>query len=335
MAKERKQRAFTALQPTGDLHLGNYLGAIVPWVRQQHQFEGLLAVADLHALTSLPAPDELARRTWSTAALCVAAGIDPQTTTLFIQSHVPEHAELSWILSCVCPSGWLTRMIQFRQRARDAEKAGAGVLSYPVLMASDILLYRAEIVPIGDDQKQHLELCRGLVRRFHTIYGETFAMPAASTSLLGARVMGLDEPSHKMSKSATGEFHRIALLDDPDRIRKIIARATTDSESEVGFDPERRPGISNLVTIAAALSNVSPDAIVSRYRGRGYGHFKHELADQIIDVVHPIQNKYRALMGDRGAFASVLRDGAERARAMAAETLHRVRERVGLHARLQ
>lgn len=327
-----RTRAFTGLQPTGALHLGNYLGAIRPWVERQRELDGFFAVVDLHALTVLPDPRALREATRTTAALCLAAGVDPEHTTLFVQSHVPEHAELAWVLGCLCPFGWLLRMVQFKEKAakEGAEKAGAGLLTYPVLMAADILLYDAEVVPVGEDQRQHLELCRALARRLNAKHGEVLRVPAASVPLAGARVMGLDDPTQKMSKSAPGPYHRIGLLDPPEQIRRAIARATTDSGREVVFDPEGRPGISNLVAIEAALSRETPERTAARYAGRGYGDLKRDLAEHVIEMLRPIRERHRALAADPAELDRILRRGAERAHAVASATMHRVRTAVGL-----
>jgi tryptophanyl-tRNA synthetase len=336
---ERRLRAYTAIQPSGDIHLGNYLGAIRPWVDAQDQFDGFFAIADLHALTVQPDPLALRERTRRTAALLLACGVDPDRTVLFAQSHIPAHSDLAWILGCLCPSGWLLRMAQFRERTMQArrggdetETAGAGVLFYPVLMAADILLYDADVVPVGEDQRQHLELCRRLVRRIHRLHGDVVRMPEARIAPAGARVMGLDDPTVKMSKSITAPLHRIGPLDPPEHIRKAIAKATTDSGHEVAYDPVHRPGLANLLSILAALRRQDAPALCRTYAeaGRGYGDLKRDLTEAILEELTPIRQRCQSWMQNPGAIDAALADGARRADEASRPTLRRVRAAVGL-----
>ncbi len=246
-----KARVFSGIQPTGQLHIGNYLGALKNWAEIQDQYESIFCIVDLHAITAYQKPEELAAKIRDTAALFIAAGIDPQQSSIVVQSSIPSHAELAWLLTCATPLGWLYRMTQFKAKAEAQETIGDGILQYPVLMAADILVYQAGIVPVGEDQAQHLELTRDIAQRFNSLYGETFVMPATNLPAVGARIMGLDDPTQKMSKSVAGSGHAIGMLDDPKVIQKKIARATTDSQPAV--DPENMgPGIANLFTIAQA-----------------------------------------------------------------------------------
>ncbi|HEY6539020.1 MAG TPA: tryptophan--tRNA ligase [Candidatus Dormibacteraeota bacterium] len=324
---------FSGMQPTGDLHLGNLLGALRPWVLEQGQFQNFFCVVDLHALSQAYEPSLLAEKTRQVAALYIAAGIDPEVSTLLVQSHVPEHAELAWILGCLTPLGWLERMTQFKDKSQrqDAERIGAGIFNYPVLMAADILLYQTSFVPVGEDQRQHLELTRDIAGRFNRHFGETFLIPEARIGQLGAgrRVMALDDPLAKMSKSADGEAGRIALLDPPDRVRAKLMRAVTDSGREVEIG-KAEGGVANLLDIYRGLTSCSPAELEREFAGRGDGELKAKVADAVILALAPIQERYSELVADPLGIDAILARGTARASEVARATMARVRERVGL-----
>lgn len=332
-----KSRLFSGVQPTGDLHIGNYLGAIKNFVRLQHEYESIFCVVDLHAITLYQDPAKLRSKIREIAGLFLAAGIDPKVSTIIAQSQVAGHSELAWLLTCVTPIGWLYRMTQFKSKS-DALKEGSdsnesvpdGLLQYPVLMAADVLLYQAKIVPVGDDQSQHLELTRDIAQRFNSLYGETFVMPETRLPVVGARVMGLDEPDKKMSKSADGAFHAVALLDDPKVIQKKIMRATTDSNPAVDFET-MGPGVANLLAIYQAFDETADEALRAQFAGMRYGDLKKAVAAKVIEHLEPFQKRYRELMGEPGYLDGVLRDGAERVRPVADATVRLVRERMGLY----
>src|ERR1044071_116146 len=277
-----KTRVFSGMQPSGNLHIGNYLGALKNWVRIQHEYECIFCIVDLHAITLYQNPAELRAKIEEIAALYLAAGIDPKECAIMVQSAVPAHAELAWMLTCVTPVGWLERMTQYKAKAAKQESIGAGILQYPVLMAADILLYQAGIVPVGEDQAQHLELTRDIAQRFNSLYGDTFVVPGTSLPAVGARVMGLDDPTQKMSKSATGTNHAVALLDPPEKIRKTIMRATTDSNPAVDF-ANAGPGVVNLLSIYQAFSGASNDDVRSEFEGMRYGDLKKRVAEMVVD----------------------------------------------------
>jgi len=334
MAGEVKQRVLSGIQPSGNLTIGNYLGALQQWVAEQDVYDCFFCVVDLHALTVPQDPPALRQKTREVAALYLAAGIDPDRSSVFIQSHVPAHTELSWMLTCLTPLGWLYRMTQFKDKSakQQQESVGAGLLNYPVLMAADILLYQAAAVPVGDDQRQHLEFTRDIAQRFNHLYGDTFTIPEAMIPKEGARIMGLDNPLGKMSKSEASEYHAVYLLDPPDVARKKIMRATTDSNRDIRFssDPERA-GVNNLLTIYQALTGQSREAIEASFESaRGYGDLKKTVADAVVDRLTPLQQRYAELMGESGYLDDILAQGAERARAVADVTLADARERVGL-----
>jgi tryptophanyl-tRNA synthetase len=318
------------MQPTGNLHIGNYLGALKNWVRIQHDYECIFCIVDLHAVTVYQDPAELRAKILEIAALYLAAGIDPAESAIMVQSAVPAHAELAWMLTCVTPIGWLERMTQYKMKAAKQESVGDGLLQYPVLMAADILLYQAGIVPVGDDQAQHLELTRDVAQRFNSLYGDTFVVPSTSLPSVGARVMGLDDPTQKMSKSATGLNHAVALLDPPAKIRKTIMRATTDSLPAVDFDTAG-PGVLNLISIYQAFSGESDDAVKPRFAGLRYGDLKKQVAEMVIAHLEPFQQRYRDITADPAYLASVLRDGAQRVAPIANQTVHTVKQRMGLY----
>ena len=325
-----KTRVFSGMQPTGNLHIGNYLGALKNWVRIQNEYECIFCIVDLHAVTLYQDPAELRAKILETAALYLAAGIDPQVCAIIVQSPVPAHAELAWMLTCVTPLGWLERMTQYKAKAARQESIGDGILQYPVLMAADILLYQAGIVPVGEDQAQHLELTRDIAQRFNSLYGDTFVMPGTSLPAVGARIMGLDDPTQKMSKSETAANHAVALLDPPARIRKIIMRATTDSNPAVDFETSG-PGVRNLLSIYQAFSGAGDDEMIARFTGMRYGDLKKEVADMTIAQLEPFQERYRQIISEPGYLAGVLADGAARVAPTANATVRVVKERMGLY----
>jgi len=327
-----RQRVLSGIQPSGNLHLGNYLGAILPWVEAQDRFENYFCIVDLHSMTVPWVADDLRRQTRELAAIYLAAGIDPERSTVFVQSHVPAHSELSWILNCVTPLGWLYRMTQFKTKSGDQrESVSAGLLDYPVLMAADILLYQAHGVPVGDDQRQHVELTRDIAQRFNQLFGETFVVPEAliRDESQGARVMGLDDPTVKMSKSVVAPGHAIALLDSPDVILRKFKRATTDSLRDIRFDRER-PGVFNLLTIYRAVTGRSEAEIEQHFAGQGYGALKQEVAEVVVAALAPLQTRYHALTDDPAVLDRVLKIGAEQAAAFANSTLVAAKRAVGL-----
>jgi tryptophanyl-tRNA synthetase len=330
-----KQRVFSGIQPSGTLHLGNYLGAIKQWVAHQHEADNLFCVVDLHALTIPEAiePAALRAKSREVAALYLACGIDPAHCTVFIQSHVREHTELAWMLTCVTPLGWLQRMTQYKSKAGNQEHIGSGLLSYPVLQAADILLYDTHVVPVGQDQKQHIELTRDIAIRFNNLFGETFVVPDVKLPKVGARVMGFDNPDAKMSKSVAVEKpgHAVGLLDTPKRVKKTIMGAKTDTGCEFRFD-EASSGVRNLITVYQALSGESQQVITDRYDGRGYGYLKKDLLDLMMGALAPIQSRYAELNGDPAALDQVLNKASQRARGIATETMDRVRKAVGTGA---
>jgi tryptophanyl-tRNA synthetase len=325
----KRERVFSGIQPTGVAHIGNYLGAIRHWVDEQDVYENIYCIVDLHAITLPQDPDELRVGVRQLAATLFACGMDPRRSTLFVQSHMHEHAELAWILDCMTPTGWLNRMTQFKVKAgEDRELASAGLYTYPVLQAADILLYQADAVPVGEDQRQHIELARDIASSFNHRFGQTFVEPRALIRKEGARIMALDEPEKKMSKSgAEGSY--IALLDPPDVIRKKIARATTDSQRAIVFD-EKRPGIYNLLTIYQQLGNESQEQIEAEFAGKGYKEFKAALADRVVATLEPIQQRFNELFADHATLDALLAQGAEQVRPLAVETLRTAKERVGL-----
>lgn len=322
-----KARVFSGVQPSGQLHIGNYLGALKNWAEIQDRYESIFCIVDLHAVTVYQEPEELLAKIRETAALFIAAGIDPEQSSIIVQSSISGHAELAWLLTCVTPVGWLQRMTQFKAKAEKQETVGDGLLQYPVLMAADILLYQASIVPVGEDQSQHLELTRDIAQRFNSLYGNTFTMPATHLPAVGARIMGLDDPMQKMSKSIAGSGHAIALLDEPKVIQKKIARATTDSQPSV--DPESMgAGIANLFTIAHACdASITKDAVA----GLRYGDFKKRVADAVIARLAPIQQKYREVTADPAYIDSVLTRGRDRVMPIANDTVRATKQVMGLY----
>lgn len=326
----RKPRAFSGIQPSGNLHLGNYLGAIRNWVNQQDQYENIFSIVDLHAL-SLPTNREgMQANIRNLANALLASGIDPEKSILFVQSDVREHAELSWMLSSVTNMGELRRMTQYKDKSGDHEESvSAALFMYPVLMVGDIILYDAAKVPVGDDQKQHLELTRDIAYRFNHRYGETFRIPEPDIKAAGARIMSLDDPTKKMSKSNPNPGSWIALTDEPNVIRKKIKRAVTDSGSEIVASPDK-PAVTNLMTIYAILTDDTLEGVAEKFIGKGYGPFKQELGEVLVQTLEPIQNRIREYEESPGIVDKVLANGADTARAIASAKMNLVRERMGL-----
>lgn len=329
MAGKSRSLMLSGIQPTGELMLGNYIGAVKNWVELQASHESFILLADLHAITVPQDPADLQRRSLEFMALFLACGVDPAKSTVFLQSHVPAHTQLLWILNCVVPMGELQRMTQFKDKVgRNAANIHVGLFDYPVLMAADILLYGADLVPVGDDQKQHIEFTRHVARKFNGLYGEVFRIPEGYTPATGARLMGLQTPTVKMSKSDRNVDNYVALLDPPEVIRRKIKTAVTDSGSEIRCDGAK-PGVSNLITLYAVASGESVESIQNRYVGRGYAEFKRNLAELIIDFLSPIQARYTSIAADPVMLAEVLQRGARNARERSEATLSRVYRAVG------
>ena len=325
-----KKRVFSGIQPTGDIHIGNYLGAIRHWVLSQAELDNIFCIVDLHAITVLQEPGVLKAKIREVAGLLFAAGINPAESAVFVQSHIPAHSELTWILNCFTPMGWMRRMTQFKEKSqRHQEEVSVGLFDYPVLMAADILLYDTDVVPVGEDQKQHVELARDIAQRFNFIFGETLKVPEVTIPKVGARIMGLDDPTQKMSKSEDGPGRIIYLLDSPDDIRNKIKRATTDSQREIRFD-EGRPGIYNLLVIYELFTGLGHTEIEARWEGKGYGDFKRELAEVVVERLSPIQSRYRELTADLSYIDSLLAEGTRRILPIAEKTLAAVKDKVGL-----
>ncbi|MBZ5551571.1 MAG: tryptophan--tRNA ligase [Acidobacteriia bacterium] len=332
-----KKRVFSGIQPTGKVHLGNYLGAVKHWVENQSKYDSIFCIVDLHALTipETVKPNNLKRKILEVAALFMACGIDSQQSAIFTQSHISAHAELTWLLNCVTPVGWLERMTQYKSKADRLTSVSTGLFDYPVLQAADILLYRADGVPVGEDQKQHVELARDIAQRFHSLFGEAFVLPEPMIRSAGARIMGLDDPTVKMSKSL-GEVkkgHSIGLTDAPEAIRESILRAVTDSGNEVRYD-HASAGVRNLLEIFEVISGKTREEIESKFHGKGYNFLKREVADLVIATLQPIQDQYFRLMADPGHLQRILREGADRVRPTAEETLRHVKRLMGLDALL-
>lgn len=327
-----RPRVFSGIQPTADsFHLGNYLGALRNWVSMQDSHDAVYCVVDLHAITAGHDPVELRQRTRVSAAQLFAAGLDPERCTLFVQSQVPEHSQLAWVLGCLTGFGEAARMTQFKDKstAQGAERTSVGLFTYPILQAADILLYQADAVPVGEDQRQHLELTRDLAQRFNTTYGRTFVVPQPHILRGTAKITDLQDPTAKMSKSASSSNGIIDLLDDPARSAKKIKSAVTDTEREIRFDPERKPGISNLLTIYSALSGRSIEELVVAYAGKGYGDLKQDLVEVVTGFVGPFRQRVRVFLDDPGQLDKLLALGAEKARPVAAQTLQGVYDRIG------
>src|SRR5882762_7018820 len=322
------KRIFSGVQPTGNVHLGNYLGALRNWVALQHEYESFFCIVNLHAITSRQDPKLLAEKTRELARIYIAVGIDPALSTIFVQSDVGEHAELTWLLNCIARMSELERMTQFKDKARkQSENVGVGVFDYPVLMAADILLYQTDLVPVGEDQKQHLELTRDLAIRFNRDYGETFRVPEPYIPKVGARIMSLSDPTKKMSKSDDDANGCVRLLDDADSIQRKFKRAVTDSGTEIKFDASR-PAITNLLTIFQLLTGESPEQVEAHFANKGYAQLKQELADVTIEFLQPVQERVRAI-GDE-ELTAILEKGAAKARGIASATWAAVKEKMGL-----
>ncbi|MFQ5712490.1 MAG: tryptophan--tRNA ligase [Candidatus Scalinduaceae bacterium] len=323
-----KKRVLSGIQPTGNIHIGNYLGAIKHWITSQAEFDNIFCIVDLHAITVPQDPGILKSKIRELAGLLFAAGIDRKLSHVFVQSHISAHAELTWILNCFIPMGWMQRMTQFKEKSQK-EQVNVGLFDYPALMAADILLYETDLVPVGEDQKQHVELARDVAQRFNSIYGESFKIPEPVIPETGARIMGLDDPTKKMSKSETQQGHAIHLLDSPDVIRSKTMGAVTDSLREIRFD-ENRPGIYNLLVIYELFTGISRAEIEGRFEGKGYADFKKDLADVIIEGLKPLQSRYRDLTTDESYIDSLLAEGASKIRPIAEKILTTVKDKVGL-----
>jgi len=327
-------RVFSGIQPTGEIHLGNYLGAVQHWVAAQEQStapdQTLYCVVDLHGLTLPWDRATYAESTRRTAMLLLAAGLDPERCTLFVQSHVHQHTDLTWLLNCIATFGELRRMTQFKEKSEGQESVSVGLFDYPVLMAADVLAYDTERVPVGDDQRQHLELARDLAIRFNHRCGETLVVPEASIPPVGARIMDLKNPTAKMSKSLDSPQGTIKLLDDPAAITKRIKSAVTDSDNEIRFDPDAKPGVSNLLQILGAVTDEPVADVAAKFSGSGYGALKTAVAEAVVEFVRPLQERYAELARDPGEVGRILGVGADRAEGIAAGVLERVRDAVGL-----
>ena len=322
------KRIFSGAQPTGNVHLGNYLGALRNWVALQHEYESIFCIVNLHAITLPQDPKSLVEKTRELARIYLAVGIDPEVSTIFIQSDVPEHAELTWVLNCVARLSELERMTQFKDKARkQREMVGVGLFNYPVLMAADILLYQTDLVPVGEDQKQHLELTRDLAIRFNRDYGETFQVPEAYIPKVGARIMSLSDPTKKMSKSDDDPNGCVLLLDDAGTIQRKFKRAVTDSGTEIRFDSER-PALSNLLTIYSLMTAKQAQEVETHFAGKGYAQLKQELAEVTIDFLKPLKERVQGISDDQ--LDTILKRGRERARSIAGVTYKNVKQRLGL-----
>jgi tryptophanyl-tRNA synthetase len=325
-------RVFSGIQPSGELHLGNHLGALVNWVGMQERAECVYCVVDLHAMTS-PAehdPATLRQRTVDAATTLLAVGVDPQRSILFVQSHVHEHAECTWLFNCIAGFGELRKQPQFKEKSEGKESVSVGLFDYPVLQTADILLYHADEVPVGEDQRHHIELARDLGQRFNHRFGEVFTLPKAIHPQAAARVMDLQEPTNKMSKSTSSDKGVVYLLDDPKRIAKKIRSAVTDSATDIRYDREAKPGVSNLLEILAAATGHAIEQLAAEHDGHGYGAFKAAVAESVVELLRPIQTRHAELAADPGEVARILDDGAHRARTIAADTLQRAKDAMGL-----
>ena len=328
----QKQRIFSGIQPTGNLTLGNYIGALRNFGVLQNEYDCLYSIVDMHAITVRQEPAELRKACLRTMAIFLASGLDPEKNIIYFQSQVSQHAELGWILNCFTYMGELSRMTQFKDKsAKHADNINAGLFTYPVLMAADILLYMTNLVPIGADQKQHLELARDIAQRFNALYGDVFPVPEGYFPKVGARIMSLQDPTRKMSKSDPEECY-IAILDKPEIIRKKLRRAVTDCDASVVFDPENKPGVANLMSIMNALSGKSMEEITAEFDGKGYGIFKDAVADCVIAALEPIQKEYDRISADKAYLEQVMVSGRERAAQIACKTMLKVRKKVGLAA---
>ena len=323
-------RVLSCIQPTGVVHLGNYLGALRNWVIGQHECDAFHGIVDLHALTVTDRPGVLGTSTLELAATLFAVGLDPEVATVFVQSHVPEHAQLGWVMECTVSYGELSRMTQFKDKSakREADFVSAGLFTYPALQAADILLYDADEVPVGEDQRQHIEITRDIAMRFNGRFGDTFVVPKIVTPRAGAKVTDLQEPTAKMSKSSNTDAGIVYLLDEPAAILKKFKRAVTDSDGEVRFDRAEKPGVSNLIEILAACTSRTPQQVAGEYTQ--YGPLKADTGEAVVEILAPIQHRYHELMGDKAELSRLLRTGAEKARAVASATLERTYSNIGL-----
>ena len=328
-----RRRVFSGIQPSGELHLGNYLGAMKGWAERQHEKENFFCIVDLHAITVPQDPELLRRRTRSVAAMLLATGLSPDRCTLFIQSHVKAHAEGCWLLNCITPVGWLERMTQYKDKSTGDERVSTGLLDYPVLMTADIILYDAHEVPVGDDQRQHVELARDIAERFNRLFGETFVVPEAVIPEVGARVMGLNDPAVKMAKTYSDvRGHAVALLDDPKEIERSFKRAVTDSGNEIAFsDDPAKAGVNNMLGIYKAVTGRSNDEVERDFAdARGYGDLKVRVAEVVIEELRPVQERYHRLIDDVGELDALMARGAEQAEAVSGPKIDEVKERIGL-----
>lgn len=330
--QQAKKRIFSGIQPSGELTLGSYMGAIKNWVQLQDEYECLYCIVDMHAITVRQVPADLRRRSLEQLAQYIACGLDPEKNIMFIQSHVPQHAELSWVLGCYTQFGELSRMTQFKDKSKKhADNITAGLFTYPVLMAADILLYQADLVPVGQDQKQHVELCRDIATRFNGIYSDTFTLPEPFIPKMGAKVMSLGNPGSKMSKSDPDGC--VYLMDKPEDIMRKFKRAVTDCETEVRFDREKKPGVSNLLTIYCTATGKTLEQAQQDFAGQGYGVFKPAVGETVVELMRPIQEEAKRLMADKAYLEGIYQAGAEKAQALANRTLRKVYKKVGFVAR--
>lgn len=331
--EEKKKSILSGIQPSGELTLGSYLGAIKHWPARAEEFDCYYFMADLHTITVRQVPADLRRRTLTQLAAYIACGLDPDKNVLFIQSHVPAHAQLAWVLDCYTMFGELSRMTQFKDKsAKNADNINAGLFTYPALMAADILLYQADLVPVGEDQKQHVEICRDIANRFNGVYGKTFKVPEPYIPKMGARVMSLTSPEKKMSKSDQDQNGCVYLLEQPDVIMRKFKKAVTDSEACVRYAPKEKPGVSNLMQIYAACTGKSLESIESEFAGKGYGDFKTAVGEAVVETLRPIREETDRLLSDKSYLESVYRSGAERASYVANKTLRKVYKKVGFVA---
>ncbi len=329
---EQKKRIFSGIQPSGDLTLGSYMGAIKNWVALQDEYDCLYCIVDMHAITVRQVPADLRRRSLEQLAQYIACGLDPEKNIMFIQSHVPQHAELAWVLGCYTQFGELSRMTQFKQKSQQhADNITAGLFTYPVLMAADILLYQADLVPVGEDQKQHVELCRDIATRFNYSFSDTFTLPEPFIPKMGARIMSLCNPENKMSKSDPDGC--VYLMDKPEDIMRKFKRAVTDCETEVRYDREKKPGITNLLTIYCAATGKTMEDAQAEFCGQGYGVFKPAVGEAVVELLRPVREEALRLLGDKAYLEGIYKQGAERAGALANKTLRKVYKKVGFVAR--
>ncbi len=331
--EHEKKVIFSATQPSGRITLGNYLGALRNWVALQNDYNAIYCVADEHAITVRQDPAALRRQSLELYAQFIACGLDPEKSIIFIQSHVPQHAELAWVLNCYTMFGELSRMTQFKDKsASHADNVNAGLFTYPSLMAADILLYQADLVPVGEDQRQHVEITRNIAQRFNGIYGDVFTMPEAYIPKVAARVMSLSEPEKKMSKSSPNENSFVLVMDQPEAIMRKFKRAITDSEGGIYRSPEK-PGVTNLIEIYSAVTGMTPEAVENEFNGKGYGVFKPAVGEAVVEALRPIREETERLLGDKAYLETLYRQGAEKAAALANRTLRKVHKKVGFASR--